>query len=245
MKKALMIMGILSFITSLLGCGRSSSQQPNSNLSSLERRKARTEAELKELGIPINPYLPLVEGEEDARIREPQDVARRAVILYALVAVADGEDRERTVAWLRDDGLWNAVSPSEREFFLNDNPAEQEIINALWRSEALWTLLWSLGEVEILSLPTGYCDIVHVREVMPKLGVSSREFIETARLRSTSEILDETDRIYRIHWAVRDAQLNNQPVPAGLNPDVVVERHYALNWLTWYADEWDDISTDT
>ena len=80
---------------------------------------------------------------------------------------------------------------------------------------------------------------------MPKLGTSSRDFIETAQLRSVSEILDETDRIYRIHWAVREAQLKEQPVPAGLDPDVVWERHYALNWLTWYADEWDDVTTDT
>jgi len=51
--------------------------------------------------------------------------------------------------------------------------------------------------------------------------------------------------IYRIHWAVVEAQLHKQPMPAGLNADVVYERHYALNWLTYYGDDWDNVSTDT
>ncbi len=238
-------MGIIPFIVSLLGCDGKPTQQPNSYLSSSERRKARTEAALKELDIPVNPWLPRIEGEENAKIRKPKDVAKRAVVLYALVAVANRVDRDRTVAWLKGEELWNAASPDERQFFLDDNPTGQQVSAALWRSEALWTLLWALGKVETLSLPTGSCDIERIQEVMPQLGVSPRKFIDAAQLKSVSEILDEADKIYRIHWAVREAQLNDQPVPASLNPDVVVERHYALNWLTWYADEWDDVTTDT
>jgi len=93
-------------------------------------------------------------------------------------------------------------------------------------------------------LPKGECHTDHVHKVMPNKGEVA-EFISSARLRPKSEILDETDRIYRIHWAVRDAQINSRPIPAGLNGSVVVERHCALNWLTWYADEWDDVTTDT
>jgi hypothetical protein len=43
-----------------------------------------------------------------------------------------------------------------------------------------------------------------------------QEFIKSSKLRAISEILDEADKIYRIHWAVRDAQINNKPVPAEL-----------------------------
>ena len=73
----------------------------------------------------------------------------------------------------------------------------------------------------------------------------AKGFIASAKLRNIEAILDETDKIYRIHWAVRDAQLNKKTVPAKLDSGVVVERHYALNWLIWYADEWDEITTDT
>lgn len=244
MRKALLIMVVLAMITSLLGCGTSPTPQTGSDLSSGEQRKARTEAELKKLGIPINQHLPPIEGEEEARIREPQDVAKRALVLFALVAVADSDDRETVVAWLKEEALWDSVSPDEKAFLLSDHPGQQEITNALWRSEALWALLWSLRQVQALSLPTSHCDMSHIQEVMPRKA-DWHEFIETARLRSESEILDETDRIYRIHWAVRNAQLKNEAVPAGLDPGVVLERHYALNRLTWHADQWDDVTTDT
>lgn len=34
-------------------------------------------------------------------------------------------------------------------------------------------------------------------------------------------------------------------MPAGLSEDIVMERHFALNWLTMYADDWDEMTTDT
>jgi hypothetical protein len=106
-------------------------------------------------------------------------------------------------------------------------------------------MLWALRKVEKLSLPTSECNVEMLRSVLPKLGQSTHAFISSASLRSLSEILDATDLIYRIHWAVRDSQLNRQSIPAQLNPDVVIERHYALNWLTFYAEDWDDVTTDT
>jgi predicted small lipoprotein YifL len=194
MRKALMIMGVLAMIASLLGCGTSPTQQPGSDLSPAQQRKARTEAELKKLCIPINQHLPPLKGEEEARIRTPQDVAKRAVVLFVLVAVASGDPSETAVAWLQDEELWDTVSPDEKAFFLSDHPAEQEITDALWRSEALWALLWALGKVQALSLPPSQCDMSHLQDVMP--GKSAwRGFIDTARLRSESEILDKTDRI--------------------------------------------------
>jgi hypothetical protein len=60
------------------------------------------------------------------------------------------------------------------------------------------------------------------------------------------QILDQADLIYRYHWAVVDARVKGKQPPAGLDPGIVYERHYALNWLIRYSDqEWDDISTDT
>ena len=39
---------------------------------------------------------------------------------------------------------------------------------------------------------------------------------------------------------------NGKPAPAGLNDDVAMERHHALNWLIGSMDQdWDDISLDT
>jgi hypothetical protein len=58
--------------------------------------------------------------------------------------------------------------------------------------------------------------------------------------------MDMSDLIYRLHWAVRDATLSGKKPPGRLNPSVVYEWHYGVNWLTCYEDqEWDEVSTDT
>jgi hypothetical protein len=50
--------------------------------------------------------------------------------------------------------------------------------------------------------------------------------------------------VYDNHWMVRDAELYGKEAPKGINPDIIQERHYALNWLTYDVD-WDDVTTDT
>lgn len=208
-------------------------------------RKRRTEQQLELLGVAVNPHLPLVEDEDEVRLRGAKDVAERAIILYVLLAVAHQENREHLVAWLKDQSLWKAVSPKEQTFLEDNQPSQQDIITASWRAESLWTLLWSLGYVERLELPQDFCDSQLIQQIMPEPESSTALFIDQASLRPTSEILDATDLIYRIHWSVVDADLSKREVPKGFQPGVVYERHYALNWLTWYADDWDDITTDT
>jgi predicted RNA methylase len=80
--------------------------------------------------------------------------------------------------------------------------------------------------------------------MMPKYE-NTKKFIEKASLRAVSEILDASDMIYRIHWATRQSEIDKTEQPAGLIPSVVVERHLALNWLTYYENNWDDVTCDT
>lgn len=208
-------------------------------------RKERNEQFLKTLGVPVNSNLPYVESEREARFREPKEVAKRAVALYAVISVAHQADAEGAVSWLKGEDLWDVVTPKEKVFLESENPSEEEIINATWRAESLWTLLWALGRVEESKLPTQLCDTELLQQIMFPVENSCAAFVSDAVLRSTSEILDETDLIYRIHWAIVDARLNNKEPPGGFDPGVVYERHYALNWLTRYSDNWDEVTTDT
>jgi Domain of unknown function (DUF4272) len=67
----------------------------------------------------------------------------------------------------------------------------------------------------------------------------------TAKPRPLSEILDEADYYYRLHWAALELRLNGTSSDKA-NEEIVVERHKALNWLIRYMDQnWDDITTDT
>src|SRR2546429_9970567 len=68
--------------------------------------------------------------------------------------------------------------------------------------------------------------------------------LHAARMRPDSEILDALDQHYRLHWIVCQAQVQQQPAPAGLNADVLMERHHALNWLVLFeGNDWDDVDT--
>jgi hypothetical protein len=105
-------------------------------------------------------------------------------------------------------------------------------------------MLWALGFIDELERPDRICDVQLAVAMLIENGRDG--FTAKAELRPQSEILDAADLIYRYHWAVRDAQIHDRQVPADLDAGVVVERHYALNWLIGYKDqEWDDVSTDT
>ncbi len=106
-------------------------------------------------------------------------------------------------------------------------------------------LLWTINKVEKLALPTEQVEIPEIVSRLPEFLTDPTEFIKNANVRPTTEILDASDLIYRLHWATRNADLNNQPMPANLDLSIIMERHYAINWVTFYADEWDEISTDT
>jgi hypothetical protein len=67
-------------------------------------------------------------------------------------------------------------------------------------------------------------------------------------LRPVAEILDALDLTWLQHWIVRQAHLTGVEVEA-LNPDVVMERHHALNWMTGFQNDpgtdWDNTDTPT
>jgi len=113
-----------------------------------------------------------------------------------------------------------------------------------WRYEALWTLLWALGHIERIG-PTGIqCNAKHAVKLLNETPLE--KFLGQAQLRPAPEILDELDFYYRAHWHAVNAQQAGRPPHPDLDPDILYERHYALNWLTHYMfQEWDDVRTDT
>jgi hypothetical protein len=150
--------------------------------------------------------------------------------LYAVVAAGYGEPKNKLVEWLRREGLWEDVTPDEANFLQTSNPSKQLLRNARWRSEALRILLWSLEAAP--SLPPLYqqCDPLKLREYLPPLFGSVRQFVSLANPRDEEEIRELLESIYQAHWTIRDARINNRPISDEYDPGVVQERHYALNW---------------
>ncbi len=180
------------------------------------------------------------------QMRTPLEVARRCLVLYAVVAAGHKESREALRRWLHREELWSSVSPDEASLLEAPRPSRQQFVNATWRAEALLPLLWALGAIDSLPTATDICDVQLIRSALPPLLGSTAAFVKKATLRDEAAIWDAHENIYQAHWDVRDAQLNTKPIPNGLDPGVVQERHYALNWLTGYlGQDWDDVTTDT
>jgi len=196
------------------------------------------------------------------KIRSADEVARRCIVLYAVVAASHDEPRSDLVEWLHREGLWDAVSPKEAEFLLADSPTQQQRFQGQWSAEALFPLLWALGRIAALPSPQQICDVPLMQGVLPPLCDPVGGFIVSARLRSDAEIHAANKEIYQIHWRVRDLQSRNDPASPGrlarmpvadcnppaesYNSGVVQERHYGLNWLIGYCgQDWDDVTTDT
>ncbi|MFY7826937.1 MAG: DUF4272 domain-containing protein, partial [Flectobacillus sp.] len=132
----------------------------------------------------------------------------------------------------------------ELQFANNENPSEQELANANWRAESYHTLLWSLSFIDNLHFPADICNIGE--DVGILFSKTEQEFRNTAKLRTKEEILDQADLILRLNWACVNARVKNEVAPSGLNPSVVYERHYALNWLINHLNqEWDNTTTNT
>lgn len=212
-----------------------------------ETRRANSEALLRARGIAVNAQLPMIEGEDTIVLRSEDALWRRLVALWGVVGAATlgknayfrdylsvGERR----AWLSDD---------EAAFVFADAPPQDDVIRFSWRLEAMVFLAWCGGLVESLPLPRQASGVDTILPLYPHDLGDATMLREALRLRGKAEILDWADLLYRLHWAVRDAQLNGREPPAGLNPGMVLEWHHAANWMIGYEsqDDWDAVSTET
>lgn len=211
-------------------------------------RRERTLAALA--GIEPRPpaSMPPALGEAEVVPRPAAAVLRRAMALTCVAVHAEnlgtGDDDIRPRLCEVNSVGMASLTPEEAAFMAEDAPDAQTVSKMGWRYEALNTLLWALGN------PGGKLDS---GDQIADAGTLARAVLDIAqapaadpRLRPVPEILDALDRTWRQHWIVRQAQQQGTQ-PEGLSPDIIMERHAALNWLTGFQQargtEWDDIDT--
>src|SRR5258706_5887298 len=99
------IMGLLSGLFTLFGCDTKTKQNskttntdttiasiyPTDHKLTSQERKNFTNTFLKQKGVPTLDHLPFVEDYKEARFRDEKEVARKAVVLYGLIFVANKE----------------------------------------------------------------------------------------------------------------------------------------------------------
>ncbi len=207
------------------------------------KRKETSEAFLESKGIKVNKNLPCLPAASNTQLRGINEVVSRAYALVIIAAKGEGVPKEHLMKQIDEKNI-DGFSPKEQQVFSTETLDDQNMAYATWRYESFYTLLWALNIMPELKYPDEICD---VETIVGKVLKPSREEVEqAAELRSKEEILDELDKTYRMNWTCVDARIKGQEVNGNINPSIIYERHYALNWLTNYQNQdWDDVQTNT
>lgn len=211
------------------------------------QRKQNSELTLAKYLVPINPTLPSIESEEDTRLRTPDELLRRFVALWAVTGAAFRPEKSHFRDFINEHGFTNWLSTEERAFLFALRPSKQQLIRFSWQLESLYFLAWCAGLVSELEVPTKESSPAAFSHLFPRSRDDLARIESAIVIRPIGEILNWSDLIYRLHWAVRDASLRATTSPSQIKAGVVQEWHRAANWMTCYEDQedWDQVATDT
>jgi hypothetical protein len=227
---------------SLKGKARTKFDSPEPTAAQLDRRGKYT-AMVKALGLPTLAKLPVVEDELKVKPRTAAEIADRT-FATALCAIK-GEDNDQALvdSLIEEYQAQKLFSPAER-LFIETNATQQDLMNFAWRYECVHVFLWALGYLPELNPPDKLADVPKEISLLREKGVAG--LAREAKPRSTSELLDQADYYYRLHWGAIELRIKKSPPNPRANEEIIQERHRALNWLTRYLNQsWDDVTTDT
>ena len=221
----------------------------NNKTITAQERKNKSIAILQAQNVPFIEHLPLRYETEEVAPRDKKEVIERAVCSFASImcalSISKKEYTERDRVYMTQDFLsakYNALqllTPMEQQVIAG-TISEAGAINAAWKYEAVWVLLWALGVVEELSFPNQICDCDLVMGTMRRFkGLD--DFMANTTLRPLEEILQALDLHYRYHWAAVNARVNGSD-PAGIDEEVVMERRAGLEWLCCKGEENDNLT---
>ena len=215
-------------------------------------RKTINENKLREQGIAINQWLPLLPAEEEAGIRSFDEVCGRAVasllIIQLAIDTANGQYDEgfEVIGEMLDKfGVKGALNTAEKEVF-DGSAEEQTVMNVAWEYECYWSLVWALGLIgdDDLHAAEGICDCERAINLVSKCD-DMQAFKAQCKMRSAEDILAMADYFYRLHWACVEHRLNPETPVGDISEEVVMDRRRGLEWLIGGEDDWFDISLDT
>jgi hypothetical protein len=212
-----------------------------------QRRKANSESKLRALSVPVNDHLPVIEAEDEVELRSRDEVLRRLVALWAVVDKAYLGSESQSTDYIVTHEMQSWLSHVELSFLLDEQPNEQDCIHFSWQLEALYFVAWCAGLIESSEVPSDQSSVKEILDLFPVGLERPDRLCEAIRIREKSEVLDRADLLYRLHWAVREAELTGAGELDGVDGGVVQEWHRAVNWMINYdsEDDWDQVGTDT
>jgi hypothetical protein len=205
--------------------------------------KAETEASLKKRGFPVNPHLPHIEELAELRIASSHDVRRRCLILASVCGRAYGAPYELVVPWIDNQGLREFCTEAETDLIDAKKPSEAQMAPFRPQPEALWEFAWVLKMIPAVDHFKPCSDkLVHM---FPKPGEDPSAFLAATEMQDAEALYREADRLFRTHWAVRDAALTGRKPPNGQGEYVTLYRLQAINWIMQSDVPWDAVDVST
>lgn len=182
-----------------------------------EEWKAASERLLTARRIPINQGLSVIESDDEVNLRNPEEVLHRLVALWAVAGTASLRDRDDFREYIRGRKYEGWLSENGRGFLFGENRTERGYIQYSWRTESLYFLAWCAGLVRSIEIPEGQSDINEVIPLFPKEREEPSVLASAIQIRPKEEILHWSDLLYRLHWAVRETDINGEDLPWILN----------------------------
>ncbi len=220
-----------------------------------ELRKEASELQLHKRGIRINVQLHVIEADEEVTLRCENELRQRLIALWAVSHALEVNTKQQVTAYLQQHQLIDLLSENEKSFLSDRSKPNQDDLSEAFssmqsRRHAFAFLAWCAGLVPKINLGTKPCDISQALACFPKqidAQAAAPTFLSNLKMRRKDAIMDWSDLLYRLHWAVRHAYLNHKPSPGNIDAELVREWHQAVNWMCRYDDEdnWDLISTET
>ena len=136
--------------------------------------------------------------------------------------------REETDRWLAEHGLANALTDTEARLMHAESglwPPEA-IVDAVWRKEALGTLLWALGHLEAIPPYDTEFDQKALEAAIVDTG-AVEQFRAVSRLRDDDVLLRALGEADTWFGVVAGGSRDDDVAMASLS----AERRWALTWL--------------
>lgn len=213
-------------------------------------RKRRSIELLRAQGIPYIEELPVIESSYEVTGKTLDQIAKRAIVLCIACNFASDILSNKKKRYLKDSkkfflklldtfNVKDEMTKEEKELF--DKMDKDLAIQISWQLEGYLILLWTLGLIDEIEFPDVLVDPDSVTSLVSSCD-NYKEFIENCELRDVEDVLDLADLTYRYNWYCVESRINDdEPI---INPEIVMERHRALNWLL-SNEEWDKVEIET
>ncbi|ACA87801.1 conserved hypothetical protein [Shewanella woodyi ATCC 51908] len=205
----------------------------------LRTLKIQNESKLLSEGIVVNPNLPIIEELSEVSPRIASDVASRICAMSYVVGLAFDAVPEHLIQNLKQYSLWGFVTEQEQELLLLEQIPKEEFNELTWMPESIQALVWSLGLIGMDHHM--YCDDKLASIVPPYCDPAG--FIKNAELKPITQIQEQCDLLYRLHWYSKHCRING--IECLYDESIISERRKALDWVYGVTVNWDDIPMDT